>query len=305
MDDETISPSETQDFYHAPLFDWRVRLIPAIVVALLSPLVIDGPISAFVHSVHHEPVVFVLVVIASVEIAKFCLLASWLAWGGSRAVVRVIVVFVSLLFTCVVFGIAGEPGITQAWSLLLLAATGLACLIALPKLFGCRWLSAEELANENQNDGSSRQQLRQFSIVDLFMWTATVAVVAGIIRGLGLPREFADVNSAIVEVLILLCVIVALAIGTLLAIWSVMSRSPWVIRRSILSGAVMIGLFSPLWLMMLNSPHAGEVVFALFGLILVSLSMVIGPLLVLRSFGDRIVRVGRHNRSYSPPKNAA
>ena len=100
MDDEPDKPIEMDELYSVPSFDWRLRLLPAIVAAWLSPIVIDGMISAVAHSMHREPGVVVLVIVVSVEIAKFCLLATWLAWGGSRAVLRVIVVFISLMITC-------------------------------------------------------------------------------------------------------------------------------------------------------------------------------------------------------------
>jgi hypothetical protein len=296
MDDETPDPTTAVNYLEIHEFPWLSRLTAAIATALLAPLVIDGPISAFAHTTRQEPGVLVLIVIASIEIAKFCLLAAWLAWGGSRAVLRVIIVFASLLFSCVVFGIAGEPDITQAFSILLLASTVLASLIATPKLFGCRWLSAAEMALDQHPATDSRRRLRQFSIVDLLMWTATVAVIAGIIRWLGLPRELLNPDFAL-ESLMWLGFVVALAIGTLLAIWSALTRSPWVIRRSITSGALVFGLFTPLWLAMLAHPNNGEMFFALLGVIGCSLAMVIGALLVPRHLGDRVVRIGRLRRA--------
>jgi hypothetical protein len=306
MDDEFIKPAATDEIYSVPSFDWRLRLLPAIVAALLSPIVIDGMISAVAHSMHREPSVVVMVIVVSVEIGKFCLLATWLAWGGSRAVVRVIVVFISLLFTCVIFGVAGEPGATQFWSMLLLVQIFLACLIALPKLWGCRWFSVEELPLADPAAAHSLgKRVRQFSLVDLFMWTATVAVVSGIIRWLGLPGDLIIITSDefILELLLLLYVVALLAVGSLLSIWIAMPPSPRISRRVTISSIGMTAAISPVLLMVMASAgrEAGEIVLFLFATTALSMLLVAGPLAVLRSFGDRVVRIRRYNRPIQQP----
>jgi hypothetical protein len=301
MDDEPTKPDETDDTYSAPSFDWRLRLLPAIVAALLSPIVIDGMISAVAHSMHREPGVVVMVIVVSVEIAKFCLLATWLAWGGSRAVLRVIVVFISLLFTCVIFGVAGEPGATQFWSMLLLVQIFLACLIALPKLWGCRWFSAEELPLADPAAANSLgKRVRQFSLVDLFMWTATVAVVSGIVRWLGFPTDVLENNIGefIFASLVLLYAVAVFAVGTLLSIWIAMSPSPRIKRRVTISSIGMTAAISPVLLMVMASAgrESGQIVLFLLATTALSMLLVAGPLAVLRSFGDRVVRIRRYNR---------
>ena len=301
MDDEPDKPAETDEIYSVPSFDRRLRLLPAIVAALLSPIVIDGMISAAAHSFNHEPGLFVMVVVASVEIAKFCLLATWLAWGGSRAVVRVIVVFISLMITCLIFGMGGEPGATQFWSMLLLVQILLACLIALPKLWGCRWFSAEELPLADPVVANSLgKRMRQFSLVDLFMWTATVAVVSGIIRWLGFPTDVLENNIGefIFVFLALLYAVAVFAVGTLLSIWIAMPQSPRIGRRVTISSFGMTAAISPVLLTVMASAgrEAGEIVLFLFATTALSMLLVAGPLMVLRSFGDRVVRIRRYNR---------
>jgi hypothetical protein len=299
MDDEPVKPAETDEIYSVPNFDWRMRLLPAIVAALLTPIVIDGMISAVAHSMHREPGVVVLVIVVSVEIAKFCLLATWLAWGGSRAVVRVIVVFISLLFTCVIFGGAGEPGATQLWSALLLIQIFLACLIALPRLQGCHWFSAEELPIDNCAAAATlRRRARQFSLVDLFVWTATVAVVSGIVRWLGFPVALLE-DDSIFDFLIFFYGLAVLAVGTLLSIWIAMPQSPRIGRRVTISSIGMTAAISPVLLMVMASAgrEAGEIVLFLLATTALSMLLVAGPLAVLRSFGDRVVWIRRYNRS--------
>lgn len=242
-----------------------------------------------------------MVIVVSVEIAKFCLLATWLAWGGSRAVLRVIVVFISLLFTCIIFGVANDPGATQFWSMLLLVQIFLACLIALPKLWGCRWFSAEELPlADPAATNSLGKRVRQFSLVDLFMWTATVAVVSGIIRWLGFPGDLivSNISEFTLVVLLVPYIVALLAIGTLLSIWIAMPQSPQIGKRVAISSIAMMFGLSPALLMVLASAgwEAGQIVLFLVATTALSMLLVAGPLAVLRSFGDRVVRIRHYNR---------
>ena len=140
--------------------------------------------------------------------------------------------------------------------------------------------------------------------MDLFVWTATVAVVSGIIRWLGFPVDLSegDRNG---EFLIFFYGIAVLAIGTLLSIWIAMPQSPHVGRRIAISSFGMVMVISPILLMATSGPAAGEALFALLGTTALSMLLVAGPLLVLRNLGDRIVRIRRHIPPNFPSKSIA
>jgi hypothetical protein len=117
------------------------RHVAAIAAILLAPLVIDVPMAAIMRGGlgRREPEFIFMLAMFSISVAKFCLLAIWLAWGGSRLIWRVIVVFASLLFTC--FAFAYDAHATEGYSAVLLACAAIAGTSAIPKLFGVRWVS--------------------------------------------------------------------------------------------------------------------------------------------------------------------
>jgi hypothetical protein len=270
---------------------WRPRLYWAVVAAIVSPIVIDG-LTAAVARYSRDLGVVAGLFFTCIEVTKFCLLATWLAWGGSRAVVRIIVVFISLLISSAMFG-ARSNEITQIWAMLFLGTISLASAIALPKLFGVRWIAGEEMLSDGRvHERAEYRSLRQFTLVDMFVWTLTVAVVDGMFRWLGLPDDISHENP--VDLLVrLLPGIAAPAIGTILCLWAAMSRDPRVGLRTMISLGSMYLLTSPIWLMALlasRGPESAIAIFCILASITATMLLVIGCLLVPRNLGDRMVR---------------
>jgi hypothetical protein len=276
-----------------PELNARDRFVGAIAATLLAPLVIDVPMAAIVRGGlgHREPGVIFILAMFSILVAKFCLLAIWLAWGGSRLIWRVIVVFASLLFTC--FAFAYDAHATEWYSAVLLASAAIASATAIPKLFGVRWVS------ENAGAGSAEattlaRTARQFTLVDMFIWTAAVAVVAGVIRWLGFPGELTQRDPAGM-LLIFGCWLGYPAAGTLLAMWAALAPSPNVGPRCVIAWLVMIVLMSPFLLMIVaGDPREGGVTLLVtVGAMSSTMFLVFAPLLVLRNWGHRLVRERR------------
>jgi hypothetical protein len=271
----------------------RDRHGAAIAAILLAPLVIDVPMAAIMRGGlgRREPEFIFMLAIVSISVAKFCLLAIWLAWGGSRLIWRVIVVFASLLFTC--FAFAYDAHATEGYSAVLLACAAIAGASAIPKLFGVRWVS------ENAGAGSAgaiaaARPARQFTLVDMFIWTATVAVVAGVIRWLGFPREPIQMHP--VETLLTVgCTLGYPSAGTLLTMWAALAPSPNVGPRCVIAWFVMIGLMSPFLLMIAAGARqeAGVALLIIVGAMSSTMFLVFAPLLVLRNWGHRLVRERR------------
>ena len=272
-----------------PELNARDRFVGAIAAILLAPLVIDVPIAAIMRSGggNRESEFIFILALVSVTVAKFCLLAIWLAWGGSRLIWRVIVVFASLLFTC--FLITHDDRATEAYSTVLLACATLACAIASPKLFGVRWASAD-CASSTACDAKLAHTTRQFTLVDMFIWTATVAVVIGVIRWLGFPREALQANP--VELAMIVgCGIGYPAAATLLAMWAALAPSPNVGPRCVLAWLAMLVLLCPiLGLIGAGARDSGEAVLTIVAAMSATMFLVFAPLVVLRSWGHRLVR---------------
>lgn len=276
-----------------PELNTRDRFVGAIAAILLAPLVIDVPMALIVRgsALHREPEFIFMLAMFSISVAKFCLLAIWLAWGGSRLICRVIVVFASLLFTC--FAFAYDARATEGYSTVLLACAAIAGASAIPKLFGVRWVS--ENGNGTTADAATpAHTARQFTLVDMFIWTATVAVVAGVIRWLGPPTDLLRMNP--IELLLVVgCSLGYPSAGTLLTMWAALAPSPNVGPRCVVAWFVMIGLMSPFLLMIAAAARqeSGEALLVIVGAMSSTMFLVFAPLLVLRNWGHRLVRERR------------
>jgi len=273
-----------------PELNARDRFVGAIAAILLAPLVIDVPMAAMMRGGlgRREPEFIFMLAMFSISVAKFCLLAIWLAWGGSRLIWRVIVVFASLLFTC--FAFAYDAHATEGYSAILLACAAIAGASAIPKLFGVRWVSADGGAN-SADATKPAHAARQFTLVDMFIWTATAAVVAGVVRWLGFPRDVVHIEM----LLVVGCSLGYPAAGTLLAMWAALAPSPNVGPRCVIAWFVMIGLMSPFLLMIAATARqeGGVALLWIVGAMSSTMFLVFAPLLVLRNWGHRLVRERR------------
>jgi len=266
------------------------RFVGAIAAILLAPLVIDVPMAALARGGlgHREPEFIFMLAMFIISVAKFCLLAIWLAWAGSRLIWRVIVVFASLLFTC--FAFAYDAHATEGYSTVLLACAAIACASAIPKLFGVRWIS-ENTVRSSADATKPAHAARQFTLVDMFIWTATVAVVAGVIRWLGFPRELIHMHP-LETLLIVGCSLGYPAAGTLLTMWAALAPGPNVGPRCVIAWFVMIGLMAP-FLLLVAGGGSEEALMVIAGAMSSTMFLVFAPLLVLRNWGHRLVRERR------------
>ncbi|HEY2882761.1 MAG TPA: hypothetical protein VGJ15_10015 [Pirellulales bacterium] len=268
----------------------RGRFIMSVVAVLLAPFVIDLPITALFHANFDrgEPGVPAAVLGVSLFIARFSFLGMWLAWGGSRLIWRIMATYLSLLFSCAVYGISREDRhATEAYSMAMLLVTVFAAMLAIPKLFGIRWVLLQELDSE---DKISQPYRRQFSLLDMFLWTFTVAFVLGVFRWLGFPNLQGEASLA----WFFLVTTIGLgmpAIAALLSMWAALHRGEEVQLRIALAAGFTLLLLSPLLLIAGIGNARGEAVVAILFTIAGSLFCLIAPLLLLRSFGHRLIRV--------------
>jgi MFS family permease len=267
----------------------RGRFILSLVAVLLAPFVIDLPITALfrVSAGHGDPGVPAVVLGVSIFIARFSFLGMWLAWGGSRLIWRIMATYISLFFSCAVFGISNEDRhATEAYSMAMLLITIFAAMMAIPKLFGIRWVLVQEL----DNPAAVSHQRRQFSLIDMFLWTFTVAFVLGVFRWLGFP-DFRGEPSVIWFFIVTGIGLGAPAVASLLSMWAALHRSDDVQMRIIVSSVMVLLLLSPLLLLSGAGNASGEALFALLFTIVGTLFCLMAPLFALRSWGHRLIRV--------------
>jgi hypothetical protein len=182
---------------------------------------------------------------------------------------------------------------TEGYSTVLLACAALAGALVVPKLFGIRWLSADRVGG-TASDAKPTHTARQFTLLDMFIWTATVAVVVGVIRWLGFPKDLLRMEP-LGFLLIVGCGLGYPAAGTLLAMWAALARGPDVGPRCVVAWLAMIGLLSPILLIVgaTARQEAGEAILIIVGAMSSTMFLVLAPLLVLRSWGYRLVRQRR------------
>ncbi len=245
-----------------------------VALILFSPLWIDLPAFLAMFS-GWSPAL--QVVFMSLQVAKFCLMAIWLAWGGSRVLWRMIVVGSSLLGTSVILARTfpwGGTVVPQLWWLTMLAtATG----IAVPRLLGVRWA---RIASERRPAALPEKPSRQFALLDMFLWTATAACVFGVFRWLPLPDE--------------IVLYIYLGIGTLLFIvgslgsmWAILGTNGPVLGRGtmVVAGMVFAGFVIAV---LTGMSSESEVVGYWLAFNALSTFCVMFGLLVTRRFGYRL-----------------
>jgi hypothetical protein len=141
--------------------------------------------------------------------AVMCGFAYWLGWGGSRVLFRLIVAGIGLYLLYAAF--SAMPGVRMAPFAIITLCTSM--IAATPRFFGLRQcrLSADDVPESTMRD-------RQFSLVDLFLWTMTAALLAGTARWVDLSDQMRRQN---VEANFIASA--RLAICTLAAMWAMLT----------------------------------------------------------------------------------
>jgi hypothetical protein len=245
-------------------------------LGLLSPLLIDAPIASL-SSMRGDPAPLLGCILFASAAARFGLLAIWLAWGATRAVWRLPLVLPGIILPVLIWT-GGRNGFIewrQVLSLLLMLFLGTAALAAVPRLFGAYRIN---LYDSPTDSSSQRVRGGQFGLLDIFAWTATVAVLAGIVRWVGLPRDSA-------WPVFLLIALPITGIYVLTAIWAVLTKMESIYNRAAIAGG--ITFVGATVLCLLTSARAKDAFYIHFMLLLI-MALLIGGLYLARSLGVRL-----------------
>jgi hypothetical protein len=199
-------------------------------------------------------------------LAAVCGFAFWLSWGGSRVFFRLVVVGFGVLFFCVALG-AISQGHNEFFEFAAVTL-GTAAVVALPRLVGvrrCR-LGSDGLP-------PMARKIPQFSVLDIFVWTTTVALLAACMRWAEVPKRLKGFDELVRWSGLL-------GICTLLAMWATLSMSHRVVRRGVLAAAIAIGIG------IFSGAERAEKTVAMVS----AVAILIACFLLLRRRGVRLVR---------------
>ncbi len=258
--------------------DRQSQFAIAVLLVLASPFLVDALANSLLRAIRGESIVAPILV--GVVFTKFGLLAMWLSWGGSCAIWRMLVVMVSLLFTS--FAAPIDRNNPQLFIILFLIAMICSAMIALPRLFGVRWITSWD---SPFGTVVAAKRLYQFSIVDMLIWTMMTALVAGLIQWIGLPE-----GIDLVGFVFTLIGLAMLALGVLAAMWAELTVRPRIVGRvaAVYALAIVLAL---LIAGVTNAP--AEAVAYILAMFLTTASCLLGALFVLRCFNHRLIRHGR------------
>lgn len=180
----------------------------ALAVAVMAPIGL---------LIHHGNVGGLKAVLLAAIFAAICGIAYWLSWGGSHVFFRLIIVGLGVVFLCIALGamVRGHSEYLQFATVTL----GTAMVVALPRLAG---VIRVRLGPDGLPEAS--QSSRQFSMLDLFVWTTTAALLAAVVRWADVPNKLPAADELLVWS-------VRLGICTLLAMWGVLAMGRRVIAR--------------------------------------------------------------------------
>jgi hypothetical protein len=255
--------------------DRASRFVLALLFAWASPFVVDGFASALARNLRDDS--FIVMLAIGVVLGKFGLLSMWLAWGSSRFIWRMLIVIVSVSFTAMVVSI-DRGGASQFFLVVFLLTILCAGAIAAPRYY-VRWV--EQWTTRLDEPRPARRN--QFSILDLLVWTTVVAIVCGLISGIGFPQGMSIVEFGF------LCLIAGpiVAFVVLLAMWTELNRAEsigfFVLVNYIFAVALafIVGSMSraPWW-----------AIGYMFASLATGISCILGVLYLFRNRGDRLVR---------------
>jgi hypothetical protein len=258
--------------------DRRSRFLLGVLFVLASPFLVDAPAIKFSMTIHGDSILIPIFV--GFVVAKFGLLAMWLGWGGSRAIWRMLILAVSWFFTCALIP-GSYSDAAQAFAVIYLLLVITAAFIAVPRLFGVRWIASSE---DSAAVLGATHHAYQFSIFDLLVWTTTTAILAALVRVLGLPQVFD------VETVFFMCLACAmLIVGTLTAMWAQLAElaaGPSVAARAFITFALALVMAIVIAAISQAPSDAVGYIFALF---LTIAACLLGACYCLRRQGQWIV----------------
>jgi hypothetical protein len=258
--------------------DHQSRFVIAVLLVLASPFFVDGLSYAVMRVICGDSTVPVFLL--GLVTAKFGLVAMWLGWGGSRAIWRMLVVMVSMLFSS--FAAPIDRNNLQLFIVLFLLQTICAATIALPRLLGVRWITAWDAAYGNE---IVSHRPYQFSIVDILIWTTMAALLAGLIQWIGIPAGIDLMGLAIT-----LVGLVMLSAAVLVAMWAELSVAERIEGR-VAAAYSFVAVLAVGTAMLSGAPS--DAIGYILGMYLSTASCLLVGLYVLRRFGHRLVRCGR------------
>lgn len=278
--EELLRPMSAESDRFAPFDPNFPTISPALeftlvaVFAMFSPLLVDLPLGGLLR---HSPdgVVFLGCTLGAAAGVRFGLLAIWLAWGQLRVVWRLPIVLPSVALGAM----AWAGGRHNDWrdvmptALFIFLATAIAA--ATPRLFGVYRVNLFDLPLEKA-DGNVHEG--QFRLIDMFAWTATAAVLAGMMRWIGLPHDWEWVA---IIIFVPICSLMALS-----ALWATLTKREIIAHRILAAFGVAFGIA------MILSAFAGgmfEVIFYFCYTLMLAMGLLIGALCVARSMGVRLV----------------
>jgi hypothetical protein len=251
------------------------RFALATLFALASPFFVDGLAVLMLKSLNGQSPIVVFAIGAI--LGKFALLSMWLAWGSSRVIWRVLIIMVSVFFSTMVSQI--DPDKSQFYLVVLLQVILCAGAIAIPRLFGARWverwtLRAVEPVPVRRN---------QFSILDLLIWTTTFAIIAGVMQAIGLPTWMGVVEFGV----LCLFAVPITSFFVLVAMWVELNKAESI------GGFVGLMYLFLLFLTVILAAITrapGEAFAYIFGTLATALTFILIVLHQFRRAGDRLVR---------------
>jgi hypothetical protein len=180
----------------------------------------------------------------------------------------------------------------------LLIFLGTTIVAAIPRLFG---VYRTNIADLRLNTDSEEVRGGQFRLIDLFAWTASAAVLAGIFRWAGLPRG----NEWWFGIVVALPVA---ALMVLIALWTTLALTPTIVFRM----AAALGVTFVIGLIFAGVTQApgGEEIFYISLTFQAAMWLLIGALSLARRLGVRLVLrsppifMARVNGSASPSQGS-
>jgi hypothetical protein len=233
------------------------------------------PLGALFRGGPRDAMIIVICTVIAAAGVRLGLLAAWLAWGQLRAVWRLPIVLPSVALSAILWTGGDRREWLEVISPMMFVVLGVTLAAATPRLFGVYRINVfnppRESADGNVNEG-------QFRLIDLFAWTATAAVLAGMMRWIGLPRDREWV-----------AIIIFVPVGSLMvlaALWATLTK-----REQI--GFRVLGAFGVAFAvaMILGSFAAfnPEAMFYFFYTLLLAMGFLLGALYIARCVGVRLV----------------
>jgi hypothetical protein len=190
----------------------ELAIAVATIVALV--LIVMLPIGLLMEGGGRGPLLAIPMGVVLAAVGGF---AFWLSWGGSRVLFRLIVAGLGVLLMCFALSInSRRPSEFLEFATVTL---GTSIVVALPRLTGLQRARLGPDGLPHAPAGS-----RQFSMRDIFIWTATAALMAGFVQWTGWNTVLRHQQELFVWSL-------RLGICTLVAMWAALAMSSKVVFR--------------------------------------------------------------------------